>query len=72
MQMQLYDSIFIIVQDWVQYFNTISENAGFMLNITNSTVVNVATPGYFQNISDLVFNSRYVLYSWLPDWLSTC
>ena len=53
----------IIVQDWVQYFNTISENAGFMLNITSSTVVNVATPGYFRNISGLVFNSRYVLYS---------
>ena len=31
-----------------------------MLNITNSTVVNVATPGYFQNISDLVFNPMYV------------
>ena len=65
--MRLNDSIFIIVQDWVQYFNTISENAGFMLNITNSTVVNVATPGYFQNISGLVFNPMYVLYSQMTD-----
>ena len=33
-----------------------------MLNITNTTIVNVATPGYFQNISGLVFNHRYVMF----------
>ena len=54
--------VFIIIQDWVHYFNTISNKAGFMLNITNSTVVNVATPGYFQNISGHVFNPTYVMF----------
>lgn len=38
-----------------------SNYAGFMLNFTNETKVIVETPEYFSKISDIVFNSRWVM-----------
>ena len=51
-----------IIKGWVQYFVTLSDNAGFQLNFTNETVVIVESPEYFRNISRFVFNTVYVLF----------
>jgi len=47
-----------ILQDWVNYFNTLFGTAGVTSDFTSDTTVIVETPDYFRSINKYAYDDK--------------